>query len=123
MSRPHTREQLRRRYLEQASVGALVVVAAALFLSFGLVPASLAYILTATTTGAVVLTFAVAAVAPLARPAALIECPRCNRRHHLFRNHAWLHCDCRAFIVRGTDGPLAVMPLAKVPYPVADPAS
>lgn len=123
MSRPHTRGQLRRRYLEQVSVGSILVAAAGLFLSFGLVPASMGYILAAATFGTVAFAFVAAAALPSLRPASRVDCPRCGRKHDLLRNHAWLQCDCRAFVIRGVDGPISVMPLAKVPYPVAEPAS
>lgn len=123
MSTPHTRGQLRRRYLEQASVSALLIAAAALFLSFGLVPAALGYILTAATFGTVTLAVALAVTLPALRPALAVDCPRCNRHHQLLRRYAWLHCPCRSFVVLGANGPVAVMPLASTPYPVADPAS
>ncbi len=123
MTRPHTRAQLRRRYLEQVSVGALLVAAVALFLSFGMIPATTGYILTASTFGVVVGAFVVAAALPALRPASRVDCPRCGRRHQLLRNHAWLHCGCRSFVVLGAQGPIAVMPLAPAHYPVADPAS
>ncbi len=123
MTRPHTRAQLRRRYLEQVSVGALLVAAVALFLSFGMVPAATGYILTASTFGVVAAAFAVAVALPALRPASRVDCPRCGRCHHLLRNHAWLHCGCRSFVVLGAQGPIAVMPLAPAHYPVADPAS
>lgn len=123
MTRPHTRGQLRQRYLEQVSVGALLVAAVALFLSFGMIPTTTGYILTATTFGVVGAACALAFALPALRPASRVDCPRCGRRHELLRNHAWLHCRCRSFVVLGAQGPVAVMPLAPANYPVADPAS